>query len=112
MQMLLAIPGVTAARMSETANQLPMATASAQPTQQFFDSTIVTSNPTVLSTGFLPTGHLFKPLLADPRWAHFSAAYRNFQNNSFDGRRLLLLASVKRYRFTVRILDDLLRNGR
>lgn len=29
-----------------------------------------------LPTGILPTGHLFKPLLADPRWPHFSAAYR------------------------------------
>lgn len=29
-----------------------------------------------LPTGILPTGHLFKPLLADPRWPHFSASYR------------------------------------
>ena len=36
--------------------------------------------------GLLPTGHLFKPLLADPRWAHFSAAYRNYQSSNFDGR--------------------------
>jgi hypothetical protein len=27
-------------------------------------------------TGFLPGGYLFQPLLADPRWPHFSAAYR------------------------------------
>jgi len=26
--------------------------------------------------GFLPNGHLFQPLLADPRWPHVSAAYR------------------------------------
>jgi hypothetical protein len=26
--------------------------------------------------GFLPSGHLFQPLLADPRWPHVSAAYR------------------------------------
>ena len=31
-----------------------------------------------LSTGFLPPGHLFQPLLADPRWPHFSAAYRYY----------------------------------
>jgi hypothetical protein len=29
-------------------------------------------------TGFLPTDHLFKPLIADPRWPHFSAAYRSY----------------------------------
>ena len=34
-----------------------------------------------LPTGFLPTGHLFQPLLADPRWPHFSAAYRYYLNN-------------------------------
>jgi hypothetical protein len=26
--------------------------------------------------GFLPSGHLFQPLIADPRWPHVSAAYR------------------------------------
>ena len=35
-----------------------------------------------LPTGFLPTGHLFQPLLADPRWPHFSAAYRYYLDNS------------------------------
>jgi hypothetical protein len=29
-----------------------------------------------LSVGFLPGGHLFKPLVADPRWPHFGAAYQ------------------------------------
>jgi hypothetical protein len=33
-----------------------------------------------LPTGILPPGHLFKPLLADPRWPHFSAAYRYATN--------------------------------
>ncbi|NOU13024.1 MAG: DUF1207 domain-containing protein, partial [Methylococcaceae bacterium] len=28
---------------------------------------------TMTPTGLLPKGHLFKPLLADTRWAHFSA---------------------------------------
>ena len=28
--------------------------------------------------GFLPTGHLFHSLIADPRWPHFSAAYRYY----------------------------------
>ena len=34
-----------------------------------------------LPTGFLPAGHLFQPLLADPRWPHFSASYRYYLNN-------------------------------
>jgi hypothetical protein len=33
----------------------------------------------------LPESHLFKPLLADPPWAHFSAAYRNYVGNNIDG---------------------------
>ncbi len=36
-------------------------------------------------TGLLPPGHLFKPLLADPRWPHFSAAYRYDTGGDFDG---------------------------
>ena len=43
------------------------------------------AGPAVLATGMLPEGHLFKPLLADPRWAHFSAAYRNYVGNNIDG---------------------------
>lgn len=39
----------------------------------------------MLATGILPSGHLFQPLLADPRWAHFSAAYRNYIGNNIDG---------------------------
>lgn len=30
---------------------------------------------TLLPVGWLPKGHLFSALLADPRWPHFSAAY-------------------------------------
>jgi hypothetical protein len=29
-----------------------------------------------LAVGWLPEGHLFSPLLADPRWPHFSASYQ------------------------------------
>jgi hypothetical protein len=31
-----------------------------------------------LPAGFLPPSQLFKPLIADPRWPHFSLAYRNY----------------------------------
>lgn len=34
-----------------------------------------------LATGPLPEGHLFKPLLTDPRWPHFSAAYHYYIDN-------------------------------
>jgi hypothetical protein len=30
------------------------------------------------TTGLLPGGALFKPLMADPRWPHFSAAYQRY----------------------------------
>ena len=88
MQMLLAIPGVNAVRVSETASQLPMVNTSPQPIKQLSDTVATTTYPTLLPTGLLPSGHLFKPLLADPRWAHFSAAYRHFQNDNFDGRSI------------------------
>ena len=29
----------------------------------------------------MPGGILFKPLIADPRWPHFSAAYQYYINN-------------------------------
>ncbi len=50
------------------------------------DKTVSDLDATVLATGLLPDGHLFKPLLADPRWAHFSTSYRNYQSKNFDGR--------------------------
>lgn len=31
-----------------------------------------------MPTGFLPAGQLFRPLLADPKWPGFSAAYANY----------------------------------
>ena len=36
------------------------------------------SKPAALDTGFLPPGHLFDPLLADPRWPHFFASYQHY----------------------------------
>jgi hypothetical protein len=34
--------------------------------------------PADYNTGWLPGGMLFRPLLADPRWPHFSAAYHYY----------------------------------
>jgi hypothetical protein len=33
-----------------------------------------------LRTGQLPGGQLFRPLIADPRWPHFAAAYHHYVN--------------------------------
>lgn len=35
-----------------------------------------------LPVGWLPEGHLFGPLLADPRWPHFSASYQYYPNDT------------------------------
>ena len=66
---LSTVPGVVRVEVREAAGAgVPLAAA---------DPAAVTTLP----TGFLPTGHLFQPLLADPRWPHFSAAYRYYLNN-------------------------------
>lgn len=88
-QMLSQIPGVNGVRVSEVTYQPSMANApSQQPVKQISEKPVAVANATLLPTGLLPAGHLFKPLLADPRWAHFSAAYRNFRNDNFDGRNI------------------------
>jgi Protein of unknown function (DUF1207) len=38
--------------------------------------------PQVRPTGFLPSGRIFGPLLADPRWPHFYASYQNYTKGS------------------------------
>jgi hypothetical protein len=44
-----------------------------------------------LETGFLPGGELlFKPLIADPRWPHFSASYQRY----LDDQQLKSVAAV------------------
>lgn len=89
-RMLSEIPGVNEVKIAETTPDLPAATAPSQPIKQDSDQTvaITKTDPTLLPTGLLPSGHLFKPLLADPRWAHFSASYRQYLNNNFDGRSI------------------------
>ncbi|WKJ92251.1 DUF1207 domain-containing protein [Methylomonas montana] len=81
-KILSGIPGVNAVKIADTTEvqSREAATLARDPT------TLTTADTLVLPTGLLPTGHLFKGLLADPRWAHFSAAYRNYQSNNFDGR--------------------------
>ncbi|MGJ0515001.1 MAG: DUF1207 domain-containing protein [Methylomicrobium sp.] len=84
-QLLAEIPGVNAVKTTATTGQQPM-DASVRPVQVPGDETVSAAESIILPTGLLPAGHLFKPLLADPRWAHFSAAYRNYQSDNFDGR--------------------------
>ncbi len=89
-QMLAKIPGVNEVKITEVTAEVPVATAPSQPIQQDANQTIAITktDPTLLPTGLLPSGHLFKPLLADPRWAHFSASYRHFLNDNFEGRNI------------------------
>jgi Protein of unknown function (DUF1207) len=84
-QLLSEIPGVQAVKVSEMTNEQSM-TALTQPVQVAGAETVSATEATILPTGLLPTGHLFKPLLADPRWAHFSVAYRNYQTDNFAGK--------------------------
>jgi hypothetical protein len=71
---------------------LPMVLAQADDTTNLYQKPLDGRSPEtetlILPTGLLPTGHLFKPLIADPRWAHFSASYRSYQNNNFDGKNV------------------------
>jgi hypothetical protein len=93
------IPGVTAVKVETSAPSVetiaPSQSIAAVPaTEKMADEArdeAITEEGTpvrgaiLLPTGMLPEGHLFKPLLADPRWAHFSAAYRNYVGNNIDG---------------------------
>lgn len=73
MEALSSIPGVAGVESLESGKNL----ASTPPTSSspWIYGATRPSGQLVLQTGFLPDGHLFKPLLADPRWPHFSAAY-------------------------------------
>lgn len=83
-QILSEIPGVTGVDLLEGNNQQGIA-ITLPPAKQDTPATITVTHSEVFPTGFLPTGHLFKPLLADPRWAHFSASYRNYVGEDIDG---------------------------
>lgn len=97
-QALSQIPGVTAVTVSESIaggyaqrdafkpiQQRAATSKEPGPEEAVASEGVPAAGPAVLATGMLPQGHLFKPLLADPRWAHFSAAYRNYVGNNIDG---------------------------
>jgi hypothetical protein len=64
------LPGVVRVEVQEAAAATPAVAPGAAP-----------AAVSTLPTGLLPTGHLFQGLLADPRWPHFSAAYRLYLDN-------------------------------
>jgi hypothetical protein len=71
---LAAIDGVTRVSIVETRP----ATDAAPPRPMAVMAARDTLSPAPLDTGFLPGGLLFRPLLADPRWPHFSLGYRQY----------------------------------
>lgn len=81
-QILSEIPGVTGVELLVDEQQLAVSPPAAQ---QEAPVTPPAEVAAAFPTGFLPTGHLFMPLLADPRWAHFSASYRNYVGADIDG---------------------------
>ena len=83
-QMLSEIPGVMGVELVEGVPQQELAVLP-PPAKQQVPVTPSGKVAGVFPTGFLPTGHLFMPLLADPRWAHFSASYRNYVGADIDG---------------------------
>lgn len=83
-QLLSEIPGVKGVRLSGNLNRSAQA-ASAAAVRVDEGQMATASEANKLPTGLLPEGHLFKPLLADPRWTRFSAAYQNYQSQNFDG---------------------------
>jgi hypothetical protein len=64
------LPGVVRVEVREAASRAPAVVPDVAPTAV-----------SALPTGLLPAGHLFQPLLADPRWPHFSASYRYYLDN-------------------------------
>jgi hypothetical protein len=73
---LSAIPGVLRVELTETPGAPPPAPGQA--------ATVPPAPPTEEgpALGFLPEGYLFRPLIADPRWPHFSGAYRYYITTS------------------------------
>lgn len=89
---LAEIPGVTAVKVEPKVEpSAPSSSIAAAPKPEKVPDEAITEEGApakgaiLLPTGMLPEGHLFKPLLADPRWAHFSATYRNYVGNNIDG---------------------------
>lgn len=87
-QMLTEIPGVNAVKIADASSSEFATTSDEEAARPANDQNLSQNGTVVLPNGLLPKGHLFKPLIADPRWAHFSVAYRNYQSSNFDGRNI------------------------
>lgn len=83
LSLLAEIPGVIAVKPSAETKPKALATAAALDQPRAAGERL--THPSAFPTGILPTGHLFQPLLADPRWAHFGASYRNYIGQNIDG---------------------------
>lgn len=84
-QALMEITGVSGVSIGERSVQQTSAISTAPAEAVPIEESMLTADSAMLATGILPSGHLFKPLLADPRWAHFSVAYRNYVGKNIDG---------------------------
>ncbi len=67
---LSAVKGVTRVELLEAGQDAPASPGVAAP------AALAAAEPS--EPRFLPTGHLFRALIADPRWPHFSASYRYY----------------------------------
>jgi hypothetical protein len=79
-----ALRGVARVQLSDTPPLAPQAPPIAQATPTAPERTVETAPPRVLKefeVGLMPSGHLFNPLIADPRWPHLSAAYHYYLND-------------------------------
>lgn len=77
MQALATIPGAVRVEMRAQGRELASAPATApSPLTESVDQGRPDS--ALAETGFLPGGYLFDQLSADPRWPHFSVAYRYY----------------------------------
>jgi Protein of unknown function (DUF1207) len=79
---LAGVPGAVRIEFDEgtpPARPLPPApTPAIPPPGQPASSSPVVWAPETIETGFLPGGLIFDPLLADPRWPHFSASIQRY----------------------------------
>lgn len=74
------IRGITRVEVLEPASPAGRSTSTLAQTRvaQPRNRSAVTESTSSPVLGFLPPGLLFRPLLADPRWPHFSATYRYY----------------------------------
>ncbi|HTV48817.1 MAG TPA: DUF1207 domain-containing protein [Phycisphaerae bacterium] len=81
---------------ASAAEKPPAATGTALP-QEYqigFTQLSTSASPYVLPTGVFPAGRLFDPLMADPKWPGFSAAYEHYAPGHFLGWKDVAQVSI------------------